>query len=990
MNRKLFVFFAAASAFAVYGQNLIYNGDFEFGTDGFALHRIVTRNDRKHIPLKTDTVNVAKGEKSLCLSNPDGDYFELYISSFELKPNTNYTFSMTAKTDVRGGIPLEALIHDMDWHNKRKRFRIGNEFTTYSFTFNTKKHGGRNMVRLWSFDRNLKDGGWKGNLWLDRVSITETGKSAESLHAGIAGEKYIRIIGEDESEARYLNLQNDSKQDYDGTLTVKTISLTDSQTVAAETVKVSLKAGEKKTIPLSGKGGAKYGIYMIKVEGRGVTSREFVYGVIGRSRRVPRDFAKDFCVGINSGAGYRAGYVNGKLIERNGYHTYNHFPEKKFELLNLVGIRIVREWDGGRLAADWPTAEPESGKYDFSFFNSFLETMEKYDLVPIHVLGGELFRQPYLGNSGNGSSRENPLPQWALPAAERPEKLEPYMMQKLKGRIAYPSPEQWKRFMTALAANAKGKRQYFEFTNEPNLYITPEKYVRLLKATYEGLKSGDPGAQVIGFCCTSDFEADGSGWLERAVKAGGLPYCDILSFHPYSMRELGSLKPADLEIQKIRRLATIRGKQIPIWNTEQYYLYDTDKSAQTEPYPEYLLTRMLIDCGEGVAQAQLIHDGMIWNDTNFLMYKGDFIPGPHFIALNTFARLFEAAEPVAKHRLANGGICYVFRKDGKLIAAVWNYLKRPDVLLDLNRFEVLDLFGNPLKSGILPFTIKPYYLRQENMSEDEFQKACGALKPYMSFPIQTSSHVRLADNMLAAGLMNSSDKPVSVFAGFNGGGYTALHPVSLTLKPGEHKTVLIPLKRAVGNHESTRLILYSGTMMQYPVTVVKCETWKNGTIRTVRSRDGKLSVSVQPEVRNGKFHLIVRVGDATDAGANGSRMPWETDSIELFLDPEPLDLPEFKADVYHSNISRIFITPRDRSPVTIWSKSLKSNDLKSSVKKEKDGYTLSLELPTKGLPYGFGIHVNDAENASGKSVRKVSCGLGEKAYRNRLVFGIIK
>lgn len=260
----------------------------------------------------------------------------------------------------------------------------------------------------------------------------------------------------------------------------------------------------------------------------------------------------------------------------------------------------------------------------------------------------------------------------------------------------------------------------------------------------------------------------------------------------------------------------------------------------------------------------------------------------------------------------------------------------------------------------------------------------------MSFPIQTSSHVRLADDMLAAGLMNSSDKSVSVFAGFNGGGYTALHPVSVKLKPGEHKTVRIPLRRAVGNHESTRFILYSGTMMQYPVTVVKCETWKNGTIRTARSRDGKLSVSVQPEVRNGKFHLIVRVGDATDAGANGSRMPWETDSIELFLDPEPLDLPEFKADVYHSSISRIFITPRDRSPVTIWSKSLKSNDLKYDIKKEKAGYTLSLELPAKGLPYGFGIHVNDAENASQKTVRKVSCGLGEKAYRNRLVFGIIE
>ena len=38
-----------------FGENLIYNGGFELGTDGFALHRIVTRRDGRHIPLELET-----------------------------------------------------------------------------------------------------------------------------------------------------------------------------------------------------------------------------------------------------------------------------------------------------------------------------------------------------------------------------------------------------------------------------------------------------------------------------------------------------------------------------------------------------------------------------------------------------------------------------------------------------------------------------------------------------------------------------------------------------------------------------------------------------------------------------------------------------------------------------------------------------------------------------------------------------------------------
>lgn len=121
-------FFAVVASIGVMSAecgNLIYNGGFELGTDGFALHRIVTRKDRRHLPLELEKADPAHGNCSIRIPNPDGDYFEFYVSSFVLKPDTVYTFSMTAKTDVAGGVPVEALIHDIQWNTNRKTFQVG-------------------------------------------------------------------------------------------------------------------------------------------------------------------------------------------------------------------------------------------------------------------------------------------------------------------------------------------------------------------------------------------------------------------------------------------------------------------------------------------------------------------------------------------------------------------------------------------------------------------------------------------------------------------------------------------------------------------------------------------------------------------------------------------------------------------------------------------------------------------------------------------------
>ena len=986
-------FFAVVASLGVMSAecgNLIYNGGFELGTDGFALHRIVTRKDRRHLPLELEKADPAHGNCSIRIPNPDGDYFEFYVSSFVLKPDTVYTFSMTAKTDVAGGVPVEALIHDIRWNINRKTFQVGDRYSRCSFRFKTGAAGGPNVIRIWSFERTEPKGGWKGNLWLDDISITEEGESSGAVYAGIAGRRYCRNIAEKEKAPFRLKLQNDTAQEYRGTLKVKTVSEYDGRTVQEESVPVALKAGEIAELPLRSRVASKYGSYTLEVSGDGIVSRNLPYVVIGSLERKSRDYDRDICVGINGGVKLTSGYTNHKLILRNGYFSSNTSVEERFALLRDAGIRLVRLWDSGRLPTDWATAEPERGNYDFTFLDSVTGLLEKYGMVPVHVLGGELFRQPYLKT---GYARENPLPAWALPLAERPAEHPPYAMQKLKGYIALPPINCWNEYMTALARHLKGKQAYFEFTNEPNLYVTPEVYNRYLKATWEGLKAGDANARVVGFSVTSDFKADSNSWLEQAINAGGLAWCDILSFHPYSMRELGSLLPADTAIRTIFDLLKKAGRALPIWNTELYYLFDTPASgdrAQKEKKVEYLLTRFLLDCGENVAQSISIQEDMLWRDSGYLNYVGELIPSTYFVACNTLARLFEGAKVVAKHRFPAGVICYVYRRDGKLIAAVWNYEKKTGVTLDLSRFDVMDLFGNQVAPGLKNVGPAPWLLTQGKRSETEFLAACAALKPRFVFPVQVSDRGRVIQGNAVIGLHNHSDELRNCFVGLNGGGYSAKERVELSLQPGESRAVSIPVRRIGEAKKTAHVVIFDGSTYRVPLLLSESSALANGSTLQLRSADGRLAAEVRAEVREKRFQVSVEVCDLTDAGPNGTREPWESDSVELFLDPIPLVLAERSAQRYNAETSRVFLSPRDPKPFRIWSQQLREEDCRWEIAPTASGYSVRFECPAEGLPFGFGIKVNDAENSRSKAVRSVAWGAEGKAYADRFQFGIIQ
>lgn len=102
------------------------------------------------------------------------------------------------------------------------------------------------------------------------------------------------------------------------------------------------------------------------------------------------------------------------------------------------------------------------------------------------------------------------------------------------------------QFAKAAAAYFKGRVEYFEIFNEPNLRnITPANYTKMLQAAYNGIKSVDSSMLVVAGGTSPVPENSGSVYgakyyLEQMYKNGAKNYMDAVGFHPYTFPYLPS------------------------------------------------------------------------------------------------------------------------------------------------------------------------------------------------------------------------------------------------------------------------------------------------------------------------------------------------------------------------------------------------------------------------------------------------------------------
>ena len=957
----------------------VFNGSFELGSEGFALEqelRTDLNKELKFFPLKTAEGAPGEGKLSLLLENPFAEYYNIFSKEFRLKPSTQYEFSVKMKSSEPGDpVYFGVFKVDPQWSAHSKTFRASKEWKTYTFRFTTAPKEGWYHILIRPGSRETVR---NSSIFFDGLKMKEIGKSeAVQLDAIAVPDRNLYLRGEE--AAFSLKITNPDSTPYTASVTVTGKDEYTGKIYFTETLPLSLRPGETKTLPLKRRKLDRYAGIRVSVAGPRLKKHDSFLAVIGPYEAKPFNINQDFVVAFNGGLEY----LMPPQCKAPSYRVFNAQLEKRFELLAKIGCRILRDHDGGVRGVNWPAVEWKRGKFDFSHLDRQIALYEKYKLVLFPVIG-----DGFIENFHPWQSQRWPL--WILPLAERVKNDPPNCMQSVRGHILLPPKDLYRNYIYQTVKHLKGRVPVYEIMNEPNLYLAPETYVAYLKEANDAIRSADPAAKISAFCLTSDFSAVSAPWMQAAVKAGGLKYTDYIGFHPYAGRELGSLRPADRYIADLREEMRSYGRgDIPLWNTELYYLIDQQvkHSAYEESLcqPHHVIWRFLVDLGEGTVQSIAIPSEYLWKrmlTPNMLTGKNhhELIPSENAVAYNAMARLFERAKPVRKIRHPNGIICYVFRRDGKLQAAVWNYLKKKGISADFSGFSSMtDLFGNPEKTGVKPLGNAPYYLFQGTLSEKEFLAKLENLPLRLERPVSAGQIARLAGTTLLAMLHNDSGTEQSGIAGITGGGLTARKMMKFTIPPHRTLSLEIPVKEVKSNGKQTELMLYiNGVLTRIPLEIVKNKIIGN-TFEMERAK-GEI------QFEKNSIVLSMTVRDTTDSGPAGRRSPWETDCVELFFDTAPQTLPVRHAQAYTKETFRLFITPRDKQKLHALG-AIKPEMCKLQTSLNKDGYSFTLTIPVStGKALGFDVKIDDSD---GKNLKEFSLGNGNQLHKNRCNFSLI-
>lgn len=941
--------------------NAIRNGDFKMGSAGFGVWRLLNRTENpnlEYLPLRVEN-------QKLILDNSRGEYFQIRSAEFSLPANRQIHFSTSFQAPK--GILDFSILHitkQGKWVTNHRSVTTTGKPQNFEFSFPTKEYGGAYMLVVYSSAPETP----KGIFQFDSFRISGTGISQEIL-ADSSPEKTLYIL-EDEKIANLkitLSAVSPSVRSGEMELTVKNPQL--GAVLFRKKEKVDLENGilvRKIALPLT-----RYGMFATSIlwNGKEIPVFNGVFSVIGKyTGKAEIDPVHDFVVGVNGGLGF----VEKRGNSRGGFEAHGISPLKKYELLQKMGCRLIRDWDCGIQATDWRNMEPENGKFDFSTFDFSVDTARRHGMQILPVFGR-------MYENWSPSQREF-RPEWLRKQLIRIEKNPPGTNPKFVVRV--PPMELWKRYVAAFATHAGKRVSIYEVMNEPDLNMSPELYMKYMVPASAVLKKYAPHAAVIGICATGDKGNQVLGYLQACIQLGAGKYLDGISFHPYNARTLNSRMPADRQIELIRKIVGSK----PLYNTEQYYLYDWenpyDHAGQSLPQAHHAAWRFLTDLGEGLKQSCVIHMNSLWKQPLHPTYAGTYrteaVPSGVFVVYNTLARLFEGSRPVRKIRLPMNVIAYVYRKEGRLIAAVWNYAGKKGVFANLAPFEVMDLFGNKVKAGETLLSVNPFYLRPGNLSESEFLKKVETLPLRLDQPVSSAPVGRRVGNRLFVMLHNESDLEQSGVLGLTGGGLTAVSPLRFRIPPRTAQSFELPIKEVRKKDSPTELMLFlNGTTFRTPIEVISNQ--QVGKEFKLKNARGKL------EFGNGRILLEMDVKDSTDAGRTGSRPLWETDCVELFFDTDPLNLPLIHPDAYTRSTFRLFITPRDPVQLHTWG-AIQASACDLQIRSNPSGYSFRLEIPAEtDALLGFDVKIDDA---AGNSLRETTLGSGKKLFRNRCQFSL--
>lgn len=966
--------------------NPIFNGSFEMGTDGFALERYLRPDlnpQLTFLPLRLTDGAPGAGKNALRIENPHAENFCLFSREFRLKPATRYRLTGRIRATA-GEATLRLAVFKVDdkWLAYPLPVRTTPEWRDLELTFTTEEREGNGWHHLQlGFDPAAEPTACALELDDLRLTASDGDAATPRVCAALVADCTLYLKGE--SASLTLKLTNPAATPFRETLTLSAADDYTGRQLLSRPLTVELAPGETKAIALPPQTLDHFGGFRLKVTGNGLDTLDQFLAVIGDYQPKPLDLTRDMAVGLNGGLNYRMPPTSSHPC----YQVFNAPLERRFELYAKFGCRILRDHDGGMRGVDWPAVEWERGQFDFTHLDRQLALYARNHITLFPVMGSG-----FIENTHNWQNQAWPL--WAVPLSERVKNPPPNCMASVRDKILLPPKDLFRAYIRETVKHLAGRVPVYEIANEPNLYLAPEAYVTYLKEAHDAIREADPNARISGFCLTSDFGAAATPWMEQCVRLGGLNYVDAIGFHPYSGRELGSIKPADAYIASLRDEMKRYGRpDLPLWNTELYYLVDRqvkhDSYIEGIVHPNHIVCRFLIDLGEGIVLSISLHENQQWKrllTPNLLSGGSNFqelIPSENSVALNTLARLFEAAKPLRKLKLGNGVVCYAFRKDGRPIAAIWQFQKKKGVHADLAAFELLDLYGNPEPSGEKALSEAPFYLLPGSLSDDDFLARLERLHLRLDQPVLGGELARHVGDALLVTLHNESDQPQQGLAGISGAGLAARAKHAFAIPPKASLNLEIPVQNIQDDGRPLELILHlNGTLFRSPIKLVANRLL--GRSFAMDNATGTIDIG------DGSITVTLNVRDASDAGPNGTRNPWETDCAELFFDLNPRTIPQQHAQTYTPQTFRLLVTPRDPQHRIHALGPVNPKDCRLDVSTTADGYTLTLTVPAKaGDLLGFDLKLDDA-GPNGTAVRENTLGTGTELYKNRCSFSVVR
>lgn len=970
-----FLFFAVPLVLSA--ENRIFNGSFEVGTEGFVLERILRPDTNADLTF-TDPVpeKDPSGNTVLRIDNPFAEKTTLHVREvpvprgkkqvlrFSAKAEKNMNLFVSARVQYAKGSPI--------WN---RTFRIGPQWKTFELPFSVRpKEDGFCSI---AFRNDCEPAA----LFLDNLSLASEGDSTESADPELAFRLDRSFYYRNDRAKASFALHNPSAKPYAATVRIQlTDDYSGTGTPVAE-FPVSVKSGETVSrsfsIPLP-----RFGSFSLTASAPDLRTSPGSLVVIGRYERGNRpDVRRSFCLGFNGGASYQ---WNGENPRHIGYQSFGISPDRKFAELAAMGCRLLRSHDDGSNLGNWAAFETESGSFRPERLKRELALYRKHGITALPVLLNSDF--PLRTRAWQRATfPESVLRRSRITTASHDRNT----------KIALPPEDAFRRYVREFVKTGGADFPVIEVFNEPQFLLTSDQYLRYLKIASEEIRALSPETKIVGFCTTSDKGESIGPFLQEGLKAGGAAMVDAVSFHPYKSRRLGSATPADLQIRALSELLAPY-PHLTMWNTELYYLHDEPGGFRWPTAPHHIATRLMLDLGEGVESSMPITLPRLRKPSFAPHYQGD---GPfvwqwsgNFAACNAFARLLEGAKPIGKHRAADAGVIfYVYERNGSPLAAVWNYLDKKEIYGQFGAFRVLDLFGNPVDGKNLPLKQAPFYLLPgKGMDRKTFLSAIAERPVRMDQPLEISSAARQIGGTLYLRIRNAGKQSLNGWIGASGA-VGQESPAAWSLKGGEERLLALPVSPLPGEGKSlTVSALVHQRMVRTEPVLFRNRKAVSGGSWTVGNA-ARCSVTWEKE------DLLFRafVQDSTPSGNSDSHAPWKQDSIELFVDSDPLNFSSAHPAEYGSSVFRVFLLPHS-GKFRLWDRNEREIDGRScrlEVRKEKNGYSLTFRIPRArfgiGERIGFDCKINDAA-APGETTRSVSWSGSPEAFRNRFIFNIIE